>query len=272
MVSVLNWAKYNPRADVGRHSWFRLDHDFPFSSQFFDLDCGTKWLWIVVLCLAAKNQGKPFKWNCAYIKAHTGLNPEQQDTCLDKLVNIECIALTWVSDANSELSMAQCEELTNDIDGVRGRNVAVTPPLRPRTYPLATNERTNETNVTNETDGGTRKRSIETFPIAIVGYELLGDIFLERKVSRKVQETWATTFPDPQWVIEKVRQALAWEASNPTRQKKNFAAFMTRWLTKDWDRRKTQSDRRLTASEVNLQSLGELWRKAKAEEDQREES
>ena len=71
-------------------------------------------------------------------------------------------------------------------------------------------------------------------------YLSMGKELQERRVTGKVQWQWNQTFPDPEWVLQQMNMALAWEASNPARKKKNFAAFITRWLTKAWDYRKTQ--------------------------------
>lgn len=90
-----------------------------------------------------------------------------------------------------------------------------------------------------EEDSG--ERFSQTPSAAIPDYSSLSETFLERKVDLKVQRSWAEAFPDREWVVAEIRKALAWELSNPTRRKKNFSAFITRWLTKGWDYRKTES-------------------------------
>lgn len=82
------------------------------------------------------------------------------------------------------------------------------------------------------------ERSNEHFR-TIVGFESFLEIFNERKISLKLQERWTQAFPDIPWIAQEINKALAWEAANPTRRKKNFGAFVTRWMTKGWDVRKT---------------------------------
>lgn len=58
-----------------------------------------------------------------------------------------------------------------------------------------------------------------------------------RGVSPDVQRRWLEAFPDAEWVLREIRAAAAWEVSNPKRKKINFAAFITNWLKRGWDRR-----------------------------------
>ena len=83
------------------------------------------------------------------------------------------------------------------------------------------------------------ERSVERIR-AVAAYSSLETVFQERKVTEKIQLRWQAAFPDSEWVVEQINKALAWEDSNPTRRKKNFPAFITRWLTKGWDFRKTE--------------------------------
>lgn len=74
---------------------------------------------------------------------------------------------------------------------------------------------------------------------AVGGYTLLGSVFQERKITQDVQRRWQEAFPDTEWVVTTIQKALAWEAANPIRRKKNFAAFVTNWMNRDWDKRRT---------------------------------
>lgn len=73
---------------------------------------------------------------------------------------------------------------------------------------------------------------------AVGAYASLSPVFLERKVTQEVQRRWQAAFPDSEWVVTSIQKALAWEAAHPNRRKKNFAAFMTNWMTRDWDKRR----------------------------------
>lgn len=88
-----------------------------------------------------------------------------------------------------------------------------------------------------------KKKKAESVPAElssapVPGLESLESVFQERNVSSKLQATWLNAFPDPSWICSEIRKALAWEAANPNRKKKNFGAFMTRWMTSGWDKRR----------------------------------
>jgi hypothetical protein len=82
--------------------------------------------------------------------------------------------------------------------------------------------------------------SVSAKPLAAAPADLdeIGHILSDRKVTVTLQHSWLEAFPDPLWIIAEIRKALAWEAANPARKKRNFGAFMTRWMSKGWDQRK----------------------------------
>jgi hypothetical protein len=75
-------------------------------------------------------------------------------------------------------------------------------------------------------------------------FQEIAGVLAARRVSAEVQQVWLENYPDPPWVIAKIRRALAWELEKG-RKKQRFSAFMGRWLAKDWDAR------RATAGEIN---------------------
>lgn len=83
LIRVENWSKYNPRPDVYKPSWFRLDKDLALGSKLFGLNCEMKWLWICILSLACQSNGESFVWNADFIQAITGLCKKSQDQALD---------------------------------------------------------------------------------------------------------------------------------------------------------------------------------------------
>lgn len=93
----------------------------------------------------------------------------------------------------------------------------------------------------NKGNKGTKNISSEQSSKPIVALEELKPIHAtiqERDISTNVQKSWLEAFPEPEWIIGEIRKALAWEASNPRRRKKQFSKFMTSWLTRSWDSRK----------------------------------
>lgn len=75
-------------------------------------------------------------------------------------------------------------------------------------------------------------------PVAVVfGDEDLQGILSERGVKQKQFEAWLKAYPEIVWVTQEIKRAAVWEISNPANKKKNFAAFIARWLAKGWDTR-----------------------------------
>lgn len=71
------------------------------------------------------------------------------------------------------------------------------------------------------------------------------DAVKERGITEGVQKSWLQAFPDHEWIVSEIRKALAWEATNPKRRKKNFSAFMFKWMNYGWDRRKDITNNRV---------------------------
>lgn len=81
-ICVSKWEIYNPRSDVKRPSWFRLENEIALGSEFFGLDSDTRWLWIVILAQTSKQNGRAFEWKSEFVKANTGISISKQDQAL----------------------------------------------------------------------------------------------------------------------------------------------------------------------------------------------
>lgn len=215
-IEIINWLQFNPRTDAKKPSWFRLENDLALGDSLFGLNCEHKWLWIVILTLASKENGKPFKWNSSYVEANTGISDKTQTQAIDSFVEKFNLKVTLL-----DTRVARTADESNISD----------------TH--ATNERTERTERTNGTDDRPRRKHSDPERFAAISvYSGIDTVVQERKISEQVQLSWTQAFPDPEWVMAEIRKAIAWEASNPIRRKVNFSAFITRWLAKDWDRRK----------------------------------
>lgn len=53
-IQILNWSKFNPRKDVKRTHWFRLDNDFVV--RMYGFSSGAKVVWLCLLSEASRNQ------------------------------------------------------------------------------------------------------------------------------------------------------------------------------------------------------------------------
>lgn len=127
LIEVANWSEYNPRTDVKRSSWVRLNNDI--LTRMFRFTSDEKLVWIALICEASTKQSARVQ------------------------VDIDLIAtlLKVTTDSvRATLSKFEAAEMIK-IHASRPRNVRVTSASRGRTadVPLRTDVR----NVTNETDG-----------------------------------------------------------------------------------------------------------------------
>jgi hypothetical protein len=58
----------------------------------------------------------------------------------------------------------------------------------------------------------------------------ISSILLSRKITEGVQTSWLDAYGDSAWIKSEIKKAIAWEESDPSRRKKNFAKFITNWL------------------------------------------
>lgn len=85
-------------------------------------------------------------------------------------------------------------------------------------------------------------------------------------VSHQVQGAWVKAYPDVDWVVCELLKANVWITTNPHKAPKQFARFMSNWLSRSFENyRKGLPSRRLTNSEVNANSLNEMYLKAQKE-------
>jgi len=74
--------------------------------------------------------------------------------------------------------------------------------------------------------------------VVLSEFSPLEEIFKTRRVTEKMQRAFLDAFPDPEWISQEVRRAVAWEEANPKRKKKDFPKFLMNWFSNGWDSRR----------------------------------
>tara|TARA_R110000868_G_scaffold9394_5_gene46933 strand:- start:4698 stop:5417 length:720 start_codon:yes stop_codon:yes gene_type:complete len=120
LIEINNWEKYNPRQDVGRSSWFRLENNFWFDPAISKLTTSGKLTWICLLSIASQTSCKRVAIDFQLICSITRCRKCKLTSILEDLATAGKITITRNVDVTS---------------ASRGRNVDVS---------LRTNERTNE--------------------------------------------------------------------------------------------------------------------------------
>lgn len=92
-----------------------------------------------------------------------------------------------------------------------------------------------------------------------------GDELVEQylnEVTKETQKAWLKVYPGAQWIGEEIKRAHIWMTTNPQKKSKNFARFMSNWLSRSFESyRKGLPSRRLTNSEVNAQAALDLYKR-----------
>lgn len=222
-IRVMNWAKFNPRADRGNFAWLRFQNSFFSDQAIFSLPANAKLLFVFLCCEASKNNSDTLSLESDYIAAMLRV-PEK--------------------DISSYIS-ALCSK-------------GLVKPLKDRSKTSDENALPPNGTERNGTEqDGTERTEQKSVPVdsAVAdppfscGDDFLDSLFMERRVTGKHWKAWSEAFPDPEWVKQEIRKAVTWELGSPKNRKRNFAAFVGRWLSRGWDTRAREAPRRMTRAE-----------------------
>jgi hypothetical protein len=137
IIKIKNWDLYNQRSDVKKSSWFRFEHSFFDSSQFFGWSPLDRLIWIYILCEASKQTTRDQKLVRIHVPHATAATTAAKKDLHRVIQNLK------------ELQIVEVRTL-------RGRYADVT-------HPGPTDERTNErydTNGTTPPAGGATPASV----------------------------------------------------------------------------------------------------------------
>ena len=221
-MKILNWKKYQGREVKTRSSWLRFENNFIESPNFGEFTSEERIVWIYVLCCASKLNNDvlrvPHQVSHRVLHRCIGIDENVFHRAIEKLKKIQLVEIRTTRGRHADDTSVNADDTLRDVDET----------LR--------NETETRRDETKDFSGG---GSGEPPTAAIACYRSLESVFRERKVSEGIQLRWTEAFPESEWVVEEIRKALVWESATPLRRKKNFAAFISRWLTKGWDFRKT---------------------------------
>lgn len=230
-ITIPNWEKYNPRKDVKKGTWMRLEHDLFENPELEDFTLPEICSWLYLLCQASKKSCGVISVNVAHAERVGRIKRKDFLSAIEKLKGIR-----WITVADSSAALSR-----NADD----------------TAAAATNERTDGRDETNERDGRTEDSVAvdTTAPPAAILRNLEGDYSLTAKellaeVPIRLQESWLTAYPDAAWIRLEVNKAAAWILANPKKRPKKFPAFMSNWLARGWEQfRKTLPSNKPPAEE-----------------------
>lgn len=204
-LKINNFDRFNPRGDVKRPSWFRLDHGMVEDSDFFSFTDGEFKAWIYILSQASKkNAGGTIRLIYEHAERVCRIKRKTLDSVVVKLEQIKMVTV----DVTSTL---------------RARDVDVTDTN-------ATYERTNVTNVTYETPQ-------DHADVIVAELDDTLTRSLLEKVKPDIQRSWIALYGDTEFIKREIQQAAVWCKANSSRKpKSDFARFLTSWLAKGWEK------------------------------------
>lgn len=207
-IKFKNWDKYNKRQkDIRRPLWFAMSNEIfldPFYSELTDQE-RQAFLWL--LCEASRqNKYGEVEVSERLFCQITGYKASVLEATLDKLLK-------------SGVAAGSRQD---------GGGIAT-----------ATRHNNTEHNKTRQDKIHLAQTENSASLCHPKVYFEMSDVFDQRNVKAKVTCSWVEAYPDPEWVMQEIRKALAWEVANSGRKKKDFGRFMTNWLARGWDKRRT---------------------------------
>jgi hypothetical protein len=202
-----NWDKYNKRQkDIRRPFWFAMSNEIFLDPFYSDLTDQERQAFLWLLCEASR-QNKYGEVDVApkLFSQITGYKCSVLESVIDKLLKSGAAA------------------------GSRQNGGRIT---------TATEQNRTEQDRTEQDKKLLAQTDESASLVHPEPYSELFEVFNQRKVKAKVTGSWVEAYPDPRWVVQEVRKALSWETANPGRKKKDFARFMTNWLSRSWDSRR----------------------------------
>jgi hypothetical protein len=213
MIKILKWKEYNPRTDVRKPSWFRLENRMIEDQDFDALTHEEFKAWIYVLSVASQNNSDTATIVFSRAERVCQISRSGFVGLIEKLLRLPSppVDVTWPSrERDADVTPAYATYVRTGQDGT----------VRDGTY----------------TPDSARSAAPAQQPI-IPEFQDQGADQWFQKIKPEVQSAWLAAYPDPQWVAQTLLVAAAWMAANG-RTKKNLARFFGNWMAKDWDRRR----------------------------------
>jgi hypothetical protein len=230
-ITIPGFEHYNGRKDIKKCSWLRLENAISTSEAMFGLDAAERYVFVEILCRASEKQQSQVKINVEYLAQRAGATTAQVCSSISKLL------------ANGTLE--RCDQIRPDTNGSVRTEEVILPArseLEGSRSDLALTNGRDERDEPDETDERDEVSAETKMPTVLIEAlrpfdpdSKLELTFLQRKVPLETQQALLDAYPDPKWVAQQAFKALAWEAMNPQKRKKNFSRFLGNWLSRGWD-------------------------------------
>lgn len=211
-ITVNNWNKFNPRSDVKKPSWFRLEHDIFDMPEFTNFSGSELLAWVYILAMASRENKNGV---VTIFPAHADKNRVKQTALNSAVKKLQSLGMVTVGDTatGSDVTPANVSVLYETRRDETGRDV----------------ENSKEFSCTDSAapDSG-----------AVV--ELMGNNDIEYflgNVKKMTQSRWLDLYP-PEYITREITKALLWLSNNPRKMPKTDrgkSQFVTNWLNRGWE-------------------------------------
>lgn len=215
-IRVNNFDKFNPRKDLKKMPWVRLENDYYDREALFDEEPLTCYLFTFLLCQCAQKNSEEINLNKKFLVTKSRLHSSHFEDALKRLEKKGVITIT--SD-NDDVS-------TIESDRIRSDSIGFVP---------------NVTNVTNVTERDGTERNVTNLTSKDKGpiNELKGDTLAEEiltSVTATLQQKWLDCYGDAEFIKQELKKANLWIEANPGRgPKSQMGRFIGNWLSRAWE-------------------------------------
>lgn len=204
-LHVTNFDKWHSDATKKKYFYFKCDAGMVDSPDFFDFTAEEFKAWIYILSLCARSRSATIQINLVHARRNARVRTKNFLSSVKKLQGLGAVSILTEEKTPRRVEKSREEERREEESKGEDRTEIVSSKLIPEPLP-------------------------EFLPVE--------SVIREREITSLVQRAWLEAYPDSGWVVGEIKKAIAWEAANPGRKKKQFARFMGNWLSKGWDNRK----------------------------------
>ena len=213
IIKFKNWDKHqcSEIKKAVNPYWLKFRNDFFADPKIFELDSEEIVTLLYMLCEASKaHKNGQFFLSHSHYRIFTRKSSQVLSRAMEKLKSLQIIEIR-----QSTGSWAK-------VDGNPSQN-------------RIEENRIEENRIEKNTSSEPKNPAHEQFVVLSEFSELKFQIE-DRNIPEKVQRAWLLAYPNAPWIVQEIKEALAWEMTNPQKKKKNFSRFMGNWLGRNWDK------------------------------------
>lgn len=222
-ITVLKWDEYQPRKDVKKSSWFRMEHAIMLSTKHLGLTGGDILGLLYILSLCSEENSKTVQIVPEHVAIFSRIGEGAFLGVVEKLVSVGLVRAENTSTlrekhAHVSLRTNERDERTNEEKTYSGLVDAPPDPAQPVLPGVPV--------PTKAADSAQQEVLAE---LAVIGDSLKG------RVKLAVQERWLGLY-SPEFIIRKIQQLDVWCIENPHKAPKSrFSSWYSGILAKDWE-------------------------------------